>query len=107
MNAPVTYQVLFHSPGPAWKAGISFREQPGIQEHVRYMMGLLEKGTLVFGGPLLDDSGGIAVLNTGADEAKQLGENDPAVKSGLLRVTVRPWLVPLSNVALPAAKAGD
>ena len=91
--APPTYYVLFHSPGPAWKPGVGFRDQPGIGDHVAYLGGLQAKGLVVMGGPFLDNSGGMQILSTTSEEEAQvLGEADPAVKAGLLRVTVRPWL---------------
>ena len=58
---PVVHHVLFHSPGPAWQDGVSFQEQPGVGEHVRYMREQLEKGLIVLGGPFLDDSGGMMI----------------------------------------------
>jgi uncharacterized protein YciI len=105
MNKPPVYQVLCHSPGASWKKGVPFREQPGVQDHVKYMAGFLEKGTLVVGGPFLDDSGGMMVMNASEADAKAAAEGDPAVKAGLLKVVVRPWLVAMANVELPEAKA--
>ena len=68
------------------------------------MAGFLEKGTLVMGGPFLDDSGGMMVMNASPADAKAAAEGDPAVKAGLLKVVVRPWMVPMSSVELPEAK---
>lgn len=101
MTAPVVYHVIIHAPGPAWKAGVGFREQPGVGDHVAYMRSLAAAGTMVFGGPFLDDAGGMAVLRVDGAEAKRIAEADPGVKAGLLTVVVHPWLVPMSNVPLP------
>jgi uncharacterized protein len=88
-----TYFVLFYSPGPRWKPGVGFRDQPGIGGHGAYLDTLQARGLVVMGGPFLDNSGGMLILSTAtADEARGLGEADPAVKAGLMRVTVRPWL---------------
>lgn len=103
MNRPVVYQVLMHTPGPQWKPGVPLREQEGVQGHVAYMHTFLLNGTMVFGGPFLDDSGGMMVMNASPEDAREAAENDPAVKSGLLRVVVRPWLVPMTAVTLPQA----
>jgi uncharacterized protein YciI len=97
---PQTYYVLFHTPGPTWKLGVSFRDQPGIDQHLVYMSGVEAKGRLLIGGPFLDDSGGMMVLKVGStDEAEAIAGADPAVKAGLLQVKVRPWLAALGGVA--------
>ncbi len=59
---PIIFYVVMHSPGKTWKPGTAFQEQPGVMAHVEYMSGLLEAGTLAFGGPFLDDSGGMALF---------------------------------------------
>jgi len=53
---------------------------------------LLERG-----GPFIDSSGGMMVFAPGVDRtlADQIAQADPAVKSGLLVVEVRPWLAAL------------
>ncbi|HVJ52377.1 MAG TPA: YciI family protein [Aliidongia sp.] len=85
--------VLIHAPGPAWKPGVPFREQHEVMEHVRYMRQFLDSGALVMGGPFLDDSGGMMIMRgPSLDAATALAEADPTVGSGLLTVTVRPWL---------------
>jgi len=90
---PPVFFVMMHAPGPKWVPGTPFREQPGIPEHVGYMHGLQEKGLLEMGGPFLDDSGGMMVSRAASrEEVVRLAEADPAVKSGLLAVTVKPWM---------------
>lgn len=99
---PVFY-VLLHAPGPQWKDGIPFRQQPGIEEHVRYMAGLLEQGLILMGGPFLDDSGGMMISRIATlEEARRVANEDPAVKAGTLTVTVRPWMVPMTSIEMPA-----
>lgn len=94
-----TYYVLIHSPGPAWQKGVEGTRQPGIEVHVEYMSGLLEKERLLLGGPFLDDSGGIMILTADSlEEAETMARADPAVRRGLLNVVVKPWLATLSNI---------
>lgn len=90
---PNTRVVVVHTPGPAWQAGVSFREQPGIDAHVAYYRQVLADGKLALGGPFLDDSGGMMISTPGASLAdiEAIAQNDPAVKSGLLKATVRLW----------------
>ena len=93
-----TYFVLTHGPGPLWDHAKGFRDQSGIPQHVGYWSGYADKGQIVLGGPFLDNSGGMMILDVGAaDEAHAAAEADPAVKSGLLTVTVKPWLAALSR----------
>jgi hypothetical protein len=74
---PPTYFVLFHTPGPGWKAGVGFREQPGVIDHVHYMAGFAASGWLVMGGPFLDDSGGMMVSRAKSmDEAVRIANDD-------------------------------
>lgn len=64
-----------------------------------YMARLLERGLLVMGGPYLDDSGGMMVSRASSlEEAESLAREDPGVRSGLLRVEVKAWYVPLASV---------
>lgn len=88
--------VVFHTPGPAWQAGRSPFEQPGIRAHIAHYRQWLAAGKLQMGGPHLDaQGGGLMIPKAGVteDEIRRFAEADPAVQSGLLRVTVRPWLI--------------
>jgi uncharacterized protein len=90
---PKSYFVLAHSPGPGWDPAKGFRDQPGIEAHVGYMQGFLDRGQLVIGGPFLDDSGGMMIFDVASLEAaRAIADGDPTVKAGLLSVKVKPWL---------------
>jgi uncharacterized protein YciI len=92
-DSPPTYFVLFHHPGPKWDPGKGFQDQPGVIHHVHYMAGFFGRGELVMGGPFLDNSGGMMVFNVADIEAaRAIAQADPEVKSGLLSVTVKPWM---------------
>ena len=89
-----TYYVVTQTPGPAWKADVDFRNQP-LADHFQYWSHL-QSGPLVIGGPLLDGSGGMIILDVpSADAARAIAAADPAVRTGLLIATVRPWQVVL------------
>ena len=92
-ETPPIYFVLFHKPGPHWRDGKPFDEQPGIMEHVHYMGGFFASGELVMGGPFLDNSGGMMVFASATiEQAQAIATADPAVKAGLLTVNVKPWM---------------
>jgi uncharacterized protein YciI len=96
--APPTYFVLTHAPGPSWDHAKGFREQPGVEAHLGYMSGYADKGRIVMGGPFLDNSGGMMIFDVATlDGARAIAEADPTVKSGLLTVTVKPWLAVLAR----------
>jgi uncharacterized protein YciI len=64
------------------------------------MMSFIESGKLVIGGPFLDDSGGMMVLRAESiEEAEQIANADPSVQSGLLKVHVKEWFVPMATLA--------
>lgn len=92
--------VVFHTPGPAWQAGVDFREQPGVMDHVRHYAQLHAQGQLEMGGPFLTPEGGgmmVAAVGVGRDELEAFAAADPAVQAGLLRYEVRPWYTPMER----------
>lgn len=90
---PKRYFVLMHAPGPGWDHAKGFAEQPGVQHHIGYMKPIFDAGKIVLGGPFLDNSGGMMILDVATlEEATAIAVADPTVKAGLLMVTVRPWM---------------
>jgi len=92
---PVRY-VIFHRPGPHWRSDTDFRNQDGVQEHIQYFASIKKQGRLYAGGPFLDAAGGgmmITQLGETPESARQLAQEDPAVRSGLLLFEIRPWLL--------------
>ena len=88
--------VVFHTPGPNWKPGVPVFQQEGLQAHVQYFHGLLDSGKLVLGGPFLDEAaGGMMIPEPGLtrQDIEAFAMADPTVVSGLLRASVREWLV--------------
>ncbi len=97
-GAPPSLFVLLHSPGKKWVAGTPFPEQPNVMLHVEYMGKLLAEGVLVVGGPFLDHTGGMAVLQAvDLPRAIELAGADPSIAAGLLEVQVKPWLMAMSS----------
>ncbi|MEM9603588.1 MAG: YciI family protein [Pseudomonadota bacterium] len=86
--------VVMHLPGPAWQAGVDFREQVGVMDHVSHYAVWHADGKLEAGGPFLDPAGGgmmIASEDVSEAELEAFAAADPAVASGLLSYRVRPW----------------
>jgi uncharacterized protein YciI len=62
----VQKHVVFHAPGPNWKAGGNFQEQAEdvVMEHVAHYRKFHEQGKLSLGGPYIDiDSGGMMIAD--------------------------------------------
>jgi len=93
-------QVVFHSPGPNWQAGVGFREQPGVMEHVQHSAQFHQDGKLLYGGPFTDvDAGGMMIAAEGItrEELEAFAASDPAVLSGLLNFEVKTWYVAMAG----------
>ncbi len=97
---PSVRWVIRHEPGERWIRGTDFREQQGVGEHAQHYRKFAELGRLELGGPfLLEDSGGMVVTIKGLakEEVVAFAAADPAVKSGLLKFEVLPWLTPMER----------
>lgn len=74
---------------------ISEAEADEIQrQHLAYISGLYRRGLLLLAGPFLDrtDLRGICLYSVETvEEAEALGAQDPAVRSGRLRLEYHPW----------------
>ena len=91
--------VVLHTPGPNWEPGKNLFEQVGVKEHAEHYGKLLSEGKLSFGGPHLDERGGgmmIPAPGVSETEIRSFAAEDPAVKSGLLLVEIRAWLIGMS-----------
>ncbi len=83
--------VLLYRPGPAWIEGKPVSEQP-LREHLDYLSGLYQTGTLLMAGPFTDDTGGLGILNVASqDEAENILSRDPAVIEGVLTAELHLW----------------
>lgn len=66
--------------------------------HLAYLRGLQEQGLVAVNGPVraVDTEGwrGLTIYTVDVEEARELAEQDPAVRAGWLDVVVDRWLVP-------------
>ena len=71
--------------------------------HLNHLAVLHEGGRLLAAGPLPGDPGrkfrGLSIFGVGADEARSLAEQDPAVQAGQFEIEVLPWVVPAGAVS--------
>jgi uncharacterized protein YciI len=79
--------------------------ETAMQEaHMAHLADLHEAGYLLAAGPLAfgDPSSelrGLSILNVEPERARELKEADPAVKAGLYRIEVLPWVVPKGAIS--------
>ena len=100
-----TAHVLIYRPGPAWLPGRSVFQQ-ALQPHLHYMHQLLQSRVLRIGGPFLDDSGGLVVVNLDTlQAARACADADPAVRDGIMQVDVHPWRVMSDELQTVASAA--
>jgi len=89
-KGPLRQYVVVLRCGPKWIAGKGVSEQP-LAKHGRYLKELMDKGSLQYAGPFLDDSGGFILLNAADDaEAKSITQHDPAVMEQILEPEIHP-----------------
>lgn len=71
------------------------------QEHVRYLMRLLQSGKIVLNGPILADHEirGVSIYDAGLEEAMAFAKTDPAVQAGYLEIEALPWMSPEASCA--------
>jgi uncharacterized protein YciI len=88
--------------GPTWTSG-SVREQPDWDAHAEFVDALIERGTMVMGGPFSDNSGSMSLLEgVGADEARRILEEDPFMQNGVFELDeIREWTVFVDELTTP------
>jgi uncharacterized protein YciI len=76
--------------------------------HMAHLAELHEAGHLLAAGPLLGDPDrrfrGLSILNVDPERARDLKEEDPAVKAGLYSIEAYPWIVPAGAMAFSPAR---
>ena len=97
-NEPAHKLVEFHMAllkhGPKWTAGENPDTKRLHQQHVDYVLSLLDSGKAVLAGPFTDNGeiDGVFVFRaTSAEEAKAWAEADPSVASGFRIAEMHPW----------------
>ena len=76
--------------GPAWVPGKTVREQPYWAEHAAFMDPLFENGTVVLGGPFVDGTGSLVIVEAESEqEVADLFASDPFVIQGIFALSFR------------------
>jgi uncharacterized protein len=73
--------------------------------HLAHLAALHDAGHLLAAGPLGDERfRGLCILNVDPDRARELYEQDPAVRAGRFSVTVIPWSLPAGAMHFTPAR---
>ncbi len=79
------------------KSGPTKEEAAIVEEHFNYLKNLAAKGVIILAGRTLttdESTFGIVILRAGSEEAaREIMNNDPAVKNGVMRATLFPFRV--------------
>ena len=91
------YYAFIYSPGPNWLTNQPITKQP-LAGHFQYMSRLETEGKLILGGGFTDGSGAMGVLHVSSlEEAREIIENDPAVKEGIVTAQTHPYYVSVAG----------
>jgi uncharacterized protein len=75
--------------------------------HMSHLADLHAAGHLLAAGPLSDERRcyrGLSIMSVGPEQARELKEADPAVRAGVFRIEVIPWMVPAGALASAPAR---
>jgi len=107
----MTYFAVTRNAGPAWTDGVGAFDQPGVQDHVGFMNGLAEEGTVLFAGPLAgseQDRIRVLLVMSAEDESAvhaALAADPWEASQTVVTTSVEPWmlLVGAERLAAPVA----
>jgi len=81
--------------------GSTHEEDQIISEHFDYSKSLTDQGVVILAGRTLntdENSFGIVIIQAATeDEAKEIVNNDPAVRQGVMRAELYPYRIALMN----------
>jgi hypothetical protein len=73
--------------------------------HMAHLADLHAAGQLLAAGPLSNEEfRGLSIMNVDPERARELKEQDPAVKIGRLAVKAIPWIVPAGAMSFSATR---
>jgi len=95
----VEYFVLRLERGGPWDWGRDMREQEGWDDHARFMDDLVDKGSIILGGPLEGDRETLHVIAADSEQAvRDLFATDPWWVNGMLRpIRIERWTIVLDS----------
>jgi uncharacterized protein YciI len=97
-QTPLELYVARVERGGPWDLVGDLREQPGSDEHARFMNGLVDDGLIVLGGPVEGDREVVHVVHaTSEEEIRRRFAEDNWAQNGMLTVkSVEAWTILLA-----------
>jgi uncharacterized protein YciI len=85
--------VMISTAGPHRDLAQGSREQPYWDEHAQFIDGLVAKGFILMGGPLVDEGGAMLIVRAEDENGvRDTVKNDPWYKHGILRLeSIKRW----------------
>lgn len=76
-------------------------EETIMDRHFDYLKAMLASGDLILAGPCTDGTLGLIIFQAeSAEAARQVMDNDPSVKAGVMRAVLHPYRVSLISPRL-------
>jgi len=87
--------VAISSAGPNRDLSRGTREQPFWDEHAEFIDRLVAEGSILMGGPLVDEGGSLLIFNAeDEDEVRKKLKNDPRLERGILKQdSIKRWQI--------------
>jgi len=87
--------VAISSAGPNRDLSRGTREQPFWDEHAEFIDRLVAEGSILMGGPLVDEGGSLLIFNAeDQDEVREKLKNDPWLERGILKQdSIKRWQI--------------
>jgi uncharacterized protein YciI len=85
--------VLISSAGPNRDLSKGTREQPFWDEHAAFIDRLVDEGSILMGGPFVDEGGSLLIFNAeDENEVREKMKNDPWFEQGILKLeSIKRW----------------
>lgn len=96
MTQKQQFAYILRPPRTNFPETITKEEQAVVERHFNYLKNLLDKKELLMAGRCLNGAFGITIFEAETEEqARQIMENDPAVKEKLMTAELFPFRVAL------------
>ena len=87
--------VAISSAGPNRDLSKGTREQPFWNQHAEFIDKLVAEGSILMGGPLVDEGGALLIFNAeDENEVREKLKNDPWSEHGILKLeSIKRWQI--------------
>jgi uncharacterized protein len=95
------YVYIIRATRPGFQQAPTGAEEDMMGVHFDYLKKLLQDKILLLAGPCLDRAFGLVIFQAESDAAaRQIAQDDPSVKAGIMSVEVHPFRISLGGEML-------